>query len=68
MGPLWDHTLYAIVNDLRLCARYARIRRGQPLAVTGGKSTTAIYWGSSGLNGYGRMLAAVCAAAVTVAK
>jgi hypothetical protein len=23
-GPVWDHTLCALLNDLRVCARYAR--------------------------------------------
>jgi hypothetical protein len=48
LGPVWDHTLCAMVNDLRVCARYARARTDTPTVRDLGKWVTAIYWGSSG--------------------
>ena len=33
-GPAGDHTLCAMVHDLRVCARYARTQHGQLPAVT----------------------------------
>jgi hypothetical protein len=46
-GPIGDHTLCAMVNDLRVCARPPQPHLGH----TPGdkrKRVTAIYWGSSG--------------------
>jgi hypothetical protein len=37
-----------MVNDLRVCARYARARTDTPTVRDLGKWVTAIYWGSSG--------------------
>jgi|GEM_PF-5937900 hypothetical protein len=48
LGPVWDHTLCAMVNDLRVCARHARARTDTPTVRDLGKWVTAIYWGSSG--------------------
>ena len=37
-GPAGDHTLCAMVHDLRVCARYARTQHGQLPAVTCGNT------------------------------
>jgi hypothetical protein len=37
-GPAGDHTLCAMVHDLRVCARYARTQHGQLPAVTRGNA------------------------------
>jgi hypothetical protein len=37
-GPSWDHTLYAVMNDMRACARLARPQTGHTLAVTSGNA------------------------------
>jgi hypothetical protein len=47
-GPFGDHTLYAMVNDLRVCARLARPHFGSYTARDQGIRVSAIYWGSSG--------------------
>jgi hypothetical protein len=47
-GPFWDHTLCAMVNDLRVCARHARPPQASKLRDLG-KRVTATDWGSSGL-------------------
>jgi hypothetical protein len=38
LGPVWDHTLCAMVNDLPVCARYARARIGRLLSATCGNA------------------------------
>ena len=48
LGPLWDHTSCAIVNDLGFCARYARKRRGLRLAVTCGNVLPLLTGGQVG--------------------
>lgn len=47
LGPLWDHTLCAVVNDLRVY----NVSHGHNLLPTADdqrKRVTAIYWGLSG--------------------
>src|ERR1700687_5861010 len=44
LGPLWDHTLCAMANDLRLCERLA----ASTTADDQGERLTAMFWGSSG--------------------
>ena len=40
LGPVWDHTLCAVVNDLGVCDRLARHYIGRRLAVTCGNALT----------------------------
>ena len=48
LGPRWDHTLCALVNDPRVGACHARPPVGHILPATHGNAVTAIFWGSSG--------------------
>lgn len=47
-GPIGDHTLCALVNDLRVRERLARRLNCRVSTADLGRRVTAIYWGSSG--------------------
>jgi hypothetical protein len=44
LGPLWDHTLCAMVNDLRVCERLAASITLDDQR----QRVNAMFWGSSG--------------------
>jgi hypothetical protein len=47
-GPLWDHTLCAMVSDLRVCERLARARSNRVSYLTCGNASPLFTWGASG--------------------
>ena len=44
LGPIWDHTIGAMMNDLRVCERLPRGTQQLPTGGDLGKCVTANYW------------------------
>jgi hypothetical protein len=51
LRPVWDRTSCALVHDLRVCARLARLQTGHTIAVTSGNALPR-FTGVKRLTGY----------------